>query len=245
MWSKHAKFERHSLWLLIGIVIVVSIGGLVEISPLFYLKSTIEKVDGVRPYTPLELAGRDIYVREGCYVCHSQMIRPLRDEAERYGHFSLAAESMYDHPFQWGSKRTGPDLARVGGKYSDSWHHDHLADPRSVVPESVMPPYAFLAAKDLDYGDIEAKLKAMERLGVPYSKDQIAHATDDLEAQADPFDSRGTKLKARYGEKLAQRDFDGSPDRLSEMDALIAYLQVLGTMVDFKTYKAQAPENQR
>lgn len=245
MWSKHAKFERHSLWLLIGIVIAVSIGGLVEISPLFYLKSTIEKVDGVRPYTPLELAGRDIYVREGCYVCHSQMIRPLRDEAERYGHFSLAAESMYDHPFQWGSKRTGPDLARVGGKYSDSWHHDHLADPRSVVPESVMPPYAFLAAKDLDYGDIEAKLKAMERLGVPYSKDQIAHATDDLEAQADPFDSRGTKLKARYGEKLAQRDFDGSPDRLSEMDALIAYLQVLGTMVDFKTYKAQAPENQR
>jgi cytochrome c oxidase cbb3-type subunit 2 len=245
MWTKHAKFERHSFWLIIGIVIVVSIGGLVEISPLFYLESTIEKVDGVRPYTPLELAGRDIYIREGCYVCHSQMIRPLRDEAERYGHFSLAAESMYDHPFQWGSKRTGPDLARVGGKYSDGWHRDHLVDPRSVVPESVMPPYAFLAKKDLTYNDIEAKLTAMERLGVPYTKDQIAHARDDLEAQADPFDSRGTKLKARYGDKVAQRDFDGDPDHVSDMDALIAYLQVLGTMVDFKTYKAEAPENQR
>ena len=245
MWSKHAKFERHSLWLVIGIVVVVSIGGLVEISPLFYLESTIEKVDGMRPYTPLELEGRDIYVREGCYLCHSQMIRPLRDEVERYGHFSLAAESMYDHPFQWGSKRTGPDLARVGGKYSDSWHHDHLTDPRSVVPESVMPPYAFLAKKELDYRDIEAKLTAMKTVGVPYTKDEIAHATDDLEAQADPFDSRGTKLKARYGPKVAQRDFDGEPDRISEMDALIAYLQMQGTLVDFKTYHAEKPENQR
>jgi cytochrome c oxidase cbb3-type subunit 2 len=245
MWSKHAKFERHSLWLVIGIVIVVSIGGLVEISPLFYLESTVEKVDGMRPYTPLELEGRDIYVREGCYLCHSQMIRPLRDEVERYGHFSLAAESMYDHPFQWGSKRTGPDLARVGGKYSDSWHRDHLSDPRSVVPESVMPPYAFLAKKELDYRDIEAKLKAMEKVGVPYTKDEIAHATDDLEAQADPFDSRGTKLKARYGDKVAQRDFDGEPDKVSEMDALVAYLQMLGTLVDFKTYRADKPENQR
>ena len=245
MWTKHGKLERHSMLLVIAIVIVVSIGGLVEISPLFYLESTIEKVKGVRPYTPLELEGRDIYIREGCYVCHSQMIRPLRDEAERYGHFSLAAESMYDHPFQWGSKRTGPDLARVGGKYSDSWHRDHLTDPRSVVPESVMPPYAFLNQKDLDYRDIEAKLQTMERLGVPYTKDQIAHATDDLEAQADPFDSRGSKLKARYGDKVAQRDFDGAPDRVTDMDALIAYLQVLGSMVDFKTYKAEAPENQR
>jgi cytochrome c oxidase cbb3-type subunit 2 len=245
MWSKHAKFERHSLWLVLGIVIVVSIGGLVEISPLFYLESTIEKVDGMRPYTPLELEGRDIYVREGCYLCHSQMIRPLRDEVERYGHFSLAAESMYDHPFQWGSKRTGPDLARVGGKYSDSWHRDHLKDPRSVVPESVMPPYAFLAKKELDYRDIEAKLKAMQKVGVPYTKDEIAHATDDLEAQADPFDSRGSKLKARYGGKVAQRDFDGDPDKVSEMDALIAYLQMLGGLVDFKTYRADKPENQR
>ncbi len=245
MWKQHAKFERHSLWLVIGIVIVVSIGGLVEISPLFYLESTIEKVDGVRPYTPLELEGRDIYVREGCYLCHSQMIRPLRDEVERYGHFSLAAESMYDHPFQWGSKRTGPDLARVGGKYSDSWHRDHLADPRSVVPESVMPPYAFLAKKELDYRDIEAKLKAMETDGVPYTKDEIANAKNDLEAQADPFDSRGTKLKARYGQKVAQRDFDGDPEKVTEMDALIAYLQMLGTLVDFKSYQADKPENQR
>jgi cytochrome c oxidase cbb3-type subunit 2 len=245
MWTKHAKFERHSLLLVLGIVIVVSIGGLVEISPLFYLESTIEKVDGVRPYTPLELEGRDIYVREGCYLCHSQMIRPLRDEVERYGHFSLAAESMYDHPFQWGSKRTGPDLARVGGKYSDSWHHDHLMDPRSVVPESVMPPYAFLAKKELDYRDIEDKLKAMEKVGVPYSKDEIANAKADLEAQADPFDSRGTKLKARYGQKVAQRDFDGDPEKLTEMDALIAYLQMLGGLVDFKTYQANKPENQR
>jgi len=245
MWKKHAKFERHSLWLIIGIVIVVSIGGIVEISPLFYLESTIEKVQGMRPYTPLELAGRDIYVREGCYLCHSQMIRPLRDEVERYGHYSLAAESMYDHPFQWGSKRTGPDLARVGGKYSDSWHRDHLADPRSVVPESVMPPYAFLKNKELDYHDIQAKLETMKRVGVPYTKDEIAHATDDLEAQADPFDARGTALKKRYGQKIAVRDFDGDPARVTDMDALIAYLQMLGTLVDFRTYHAEDPENQR
>ena len=244
MWKRHAKFERHSLWLVIGILIVVSIGGLVEISPLFYLESTIEKVQGVRPYTPLEQAGRDIYVREGCYVCHSQMIRPLRDEVERYGHYSLAAESMYDHPFQWGSKRTGPDLARVGGKYSDGWHVDHLTNPRSVVPESNMPPYAFLARKDLDYRDIEAKLTALRRVGVPYTDEAIAKATEDLEAQADPFGSP-TGLKSRYGAKVSQRDFDGDPGRISEMDALIAYLQMTGTLVDFRTYKAEAPENRR
>src|SRR5678815_5791581 len=151
MWKQHLRFERHSFWLLIGIIIVVSIGGLVEISPLFYLESTIEKVDGVRPYTPLELEGRVIYIREGCYLCHSQMIRPLRDEVERYGHYSLAAESMFDHPFQWGSERTGPDLARVGGKYSDQWQQAHMIDPRSVVPESIMPPYKFLFSAPLDY----------------------------------------------------------------------------------------------
>jgi cytochrome c oxidase cbb3-type subunit 2 len=245
MWKHHARFERHSLVLLIGILIVVAIGGLIEISPLFYLESTIEKVQGMRPYTPLELAGRDIYVREGCYLCHSQMIRPLRDEVERYGHYSLAAESMYDHPFQWGSKRTGPDLARVGGKYSDSWHRQHLTDPRSVVPESVMPPYAFLANKDLDYHDIRQKLEAQQKVGVPYSKDEVEHAVDDLEAQADPFDARGSGLKKRYGTKIAQRDFDENPDRLTEMDALIAYLQMLGTLVDFKTYHAEDPRNMR
>jgi cytochrome c oxidase cbb3-type subunit 2 len=245
MWKSHEKFERHSLILLIGIIIVVSIGGLIEISPLFYLESTIEKVDGVRPYTPLEQAGRDIYVREGCYLCHSQMIRPLRDEVERYGHYSLAAESMYDHPFQWGSKRTGPDLARVGGKYSDNWHVDHLTNPRSVVPESNMPPYRFLADTDLDYRNIEQRLRTLRTVGVPYTDAQIAHAKEDLETQADPFASQKSGVKQRYGAKANQRDFDGQPDRISEMDALIAYLQVLGTMVDFRTYHAESPENLR
>jgi cytochrome c oxidase cbb3-type subunit 2 len=245
MWKSHHQFERHSLILLIGIILVVSIGGLVEISPLFYLESTIEKVDGVRPYTPLELEGRDIYVREGCYLCHSQMIRPLRDEVERYGHYSLAAESMYDHPFQWGSKRTGPDLARVGGKYSDAWHKDHLTDPRSVVPESNMPPFKFLNEKDLDYRNIGDKLATLKKLGVPYTKDEIANAAKDLETQVDAFAGENSGLKKRYGAKVNQRDFDGDPDRITEMDALIAYLQVTGTMVDFKTYKAADPENLR
>ncbi|MFC3077235.1 cytochrome-c oxidase, cbb3-type subunit II [Phenylobacterium terrae] len=244
MWKHHAKFERNSIVLAIGILIAVSIGGLIEIAPLFWLESTIEKVKGVRPYTPLELAGRDIYIREGCYTCHSQMIRPLRDEVERYGHYSLAAESMYDHPFQWGSKRTGPDLARVGGKYSDSWHKDHLIDPRALVPESVMPPYAFLADKDLEYRDIVAKLTAQQRVGVPYTAAMLENARADLETQADPFASP-RDLKARYGDKVIQRDFDGDPNRVTEMDALIAYLQMLGTLVDFKTYKARDAENLR
>jgi cytochrome c oxidase cbb3-type subunit 2 len=245
LWKHHAKFERHSLLLIIGIVVVVSIGGLVEIAPLFWLQSTIEKVDGMRPYTPLELAGRDIYVREGCYLCHSQMIRPLRDEVERYGHYSLAAESMYDHPFQWGSKRTGPDLARVGGKYSDSWHRDHLVDPRSVVPESVMPPYKFLAQKELDYSDIAARMRAQRTVGVPYTQDEIDNAKKDLEAQADPYSTDAVGLRGRYGAKVVNRDFDGDPNKVTEMDAAIAYLQMLGTLVDFNSYKAKAPENQR
>jgi cytochrome c oxidase cbb3-type subunit 2 len=173
------------------------------------------------------------------------MIRPLRDEVERYGHYSLAAESMYDHPFQWGSKRTGPDLARVGGKYSDSWHHDHLTDPRSVVPESNMPPYKFLAETDLDYRAIEARLATLQRVGVPYTKAEIASAREDLETQVDPFAGERSGLKTRYGAKVNQRDFDGNPEKLSEMDALVAYLQVLGTMVDFRTYKAEDPENLR
>jgi len=244
MWKQHGKLERNSIVLLIGILIVVAIGGLVEITPLFWIESTIEKVQGVRPYTPLELEGRDIYVREGCYLCHSQMIRPLRDEVERYGHYSLAAESMYDHPFQWGSKRTGPDLARVGGKYSDSWHKDHLIDPRSVVPESVMPPYKFLAEKELDYHDIQQKLEANQKVGVPYTADDVKNAAKDLEDQADPFASpKG--LQQRYGAKVNQRDFDGDPDRVTEMDALIAYLQMLGSLVDFRTYHAEDPRNLR
>ena len=245
MWKFHAWFERHSMILLIGIVVVISIGGIVEISPLFYLENTIEKVKGMRPYTPLEQEGRDIYIREGCYVCHSQMIRPLRDEVERYGHYSLAAESMYDHPFQWGSERTGPDLARVGGKYSDGWHVDHLTDPRAVVPESVMPPYAFLKERELDYRDIQDKLRALQKVGVPYTEDQVKNAKGDLEAQADPFDSNGEAMNRRYGGKVNRRDFDGEPAKVTEMDALVAYLQMLGTLVDFSTYQADAPANQR
>ena len=253
LFDRHSILERNSLLLTIGILLVVAIGGLVEIVPLFYLKNTIEKVDGMRPYTPLELAGRDIYIREGCYVCHSQMIRSLRDEVDRYGHFSLAAESMYDHPFQWGSKRTGPDLARVGGKYSDEWHLDHLIDPRSVVPESIMPPYEFLMKKALRYSDMEARLKVLRLEGVPYTDDMIANAKADLVAQADPeadFDAQDA-LVARYDAASGRpgtvnmRDFDLDPDEITEMDAVIAYLQMTGTLVDFSTYEADDLDNQR
>jgi len=239
MWKSHKNLERHSLLLILGIVVVVSIGGLIEISPLFYLESTIEKVDGVRPYTPLEQAGRDIFIREGCHVCHSQMIRPFRDEVERYGHYSLAAESMYDHPFQWGSKRTGPDLARVGGRYSDGWHVQHLTDPRSVVPESVMPMYAFLKERDLKAGEggsMVGEIKTLATTGVPYTPEQITQADADLKAQAGMGDA--TELAKRWP-KTQPRDFDGDPARLTDMDALIAYLQVLGTMVDVNAAAAQ------
>ncbi len=240
MWKWHQPFERKSLVLLIGILIVVSIGGLVEIAPLFWLGSTIEKVKGMRPYTPLELTGRDIYIREGCYTCHSQMVRTLRDEVERYGHYSLAAESMYDHPFQWGSKRTGPDLARVGGKYSDAWHVEHMKDPRSVVPESIMPGYPFLSERELDYRDIEGRLTALSMAGVPYTEDMIESAAADLRAQADPNADGADALEERYP-KVQIRDFDGDPDRITEMDALVAYLQMLGTLVDFTTYDETGP----
>jgi len=234
----HSKLEKNSILMLIGILIVVSIGGLVEIAPLFYLESTIEKVKGMRPYTPLELAGRNIYIREGCYNCHSQMVRPFRDEVERYGHYSLAAESMYDHPFQWGSKRTGPDLARVGGKYSDEWHKTHLIDPRSLVPESVMPGYPFLATTALKYKDIENHLTANKMVGVPYDDAMIEAAKADLEAQVDP-DSDGVEAMQKRYPGAQARNFDAQPGLPTEMDALIAYLQVLGTMVDFKAYKAE------
>jgi len=235
MWKWHQPFERKSLVLLIGILIVVSIGGLIEIAPLFWLGSTIEKVKGMRPYTPLEQVGRDIYIREGCYVCHSQMVRTLRDEVERYGHYSLAAESMYDHPFQWGSKRTGPDLARVGGKYSDAWHVEHLKDPRALVPESIMPGYPFMAERELDYRDIEDRLKALRAVGVPYTDEMIENARADLRAQADPNADGADALQERYA-KSQVRDFDGDPDRITEMDAMVAYLQMLGTLVDFAEF---------
>jgi len=237
--TRHQLLERNSILLVIGILLVIAVGGLVEITPLFYLRSTIEKVDGMRPYTPLELAGRAIYVREGCYTCHSQMIRPLRDEVERYGHYSLAAESMYDHPFQWGSKRTGPDLARVGGKYSDEWHVVHLKDPRAVVPQSVMPGYSFLAHTEIDGAGIAAHMRANRAVGVPYSETQIAEAAADLRAQANPDDAGVADFLKRYPKAIA-RDFDGDPGTVTEMDALVAYLQMLGTLVDFKLYDAKA-----
>jgi len=239
LWQKHAIFEKNSIVLVLGILVMIAVGGLVEIVPLFYLKNTIEKVEGVRPYTPLELAGRNIYVREGCYLCHSQMIRPLRDEVERYGHYSLAAESMYDRPFQWGSKRTGPDLARVGGKYSDDWHRDHLVDPRSVVPGSVMPAYSFLAKADLDFKHVAEELKVQALLGVPYTPEMIENAVKDVEVQASVDNPDAADLVKRYPKVLA-RDFDGNPARVTEADALIAYLQMLGTSVDFKMYDDKA-----
>ena len=236
MKFSHALIEKSAFLLLVLSLIVVAIGGIVEIVPLFYLKSTIEKVEGMRPYSPLELAGRNIYIREGCYNCHSQMIRALRDEVERYGHYSLAAESMYDHPFQWGSKRTGPDLARVGGRYSDEWHVAHLENPRSLVPESIMPGYAFLARSPLLAEDIGAHLIASRRVGVPYSDEMIALAKQDLRAQVDPDGANADALLKRYP-KAQVRNFDGNAE-LTEMDALVAYLQMLGTLVDFSAYKA-------
>jgi cytochrome c oxidase cbb3-type subunit 2 len=239
----HEHFEKNSILLLVGILIVVAIGGLVEIVPLFLVKSTIERVEGMRPYTPLELAGRKIYVREGCYVCHSQMIRSLRSEVERYGHYSLAAESMYDHPFQWGSRRVGPDLARVGGKYSDEWHLIHMADPRAVVPESIMPGYPFLAKTPLNYTQIENRLKAHKTAGVPYSDEMIEKAVEDLEAQSN-LDADWDDLLARYP-KAVTRDFDGNPEVISELDALVAYLQMLGTLVDYDVFDPDADNNER
>ena len=235
-FSRHRVIERNATLLMVGSLVVVMIGGIIEIAPLFYLKNTIEKVEGMRPYTPLELVGRNIYVREGCYVCHSQMIRPFRDEVERYGHYSLAAESMYDHPFQWGSKRTGPDLARVGGRYSDEWHVEHLKRPRNVVPESIMPTYAFLLERKLDKKSISKHLSVNKTLGVPYSKEMIENAAKDLTAQATPDSDDAEALKKRYA-KTNVRDFDGNPNMISEMDALVAYLQMLGTLVDFDAYK--------
>ena len=230
----HAIIEKCTPLLLLLTLVTISVGGLVQIVPLFTIESTIEKVEGVRPYSPLELVGRNVYIREGCYVCHSQMVRPFRDEVERYGHYSLAAESMYDHPFQWGSKRTGPDLARIGGKYSNDWHVAHLLDPRSVLPHSIMPAYGFLIDKELGQTDIDAHLRALRVAGVPYSDEQVAAAKQDLVVQALP-DADVDGLLARYP-KAVVGDMDGQPDRLTEMDALIAYLQMLGTLVDFDKY---------
>lgn len=238
MFNLHKKAEKNSIILLIFTLITVSIGGLVEIVPLFFIESTIEKVEGMRPYTPLEQMGRNIYVREGCYNCHSQMVRPFRDEEERYGHYSLAAESMFDHPFQWGSKRTGPDLARVGGRYSNEWHLQHMEKPQALVPESVMPPYPHLAKNKLKYDDIKEHLKTLRIVGVPYTDEQIENALVDLEAQVKPDSAEAEELMASYP-KAVVANFDGNDAYISELDALVAYLQMLGTLVDFNSYVAE------
>lgn len=236
MLESHKKLERNSILLLIFAVVAVSIGGIVEIVPLFRLQTTIEPVKGLRPLTPLELAGQDIYIREGCNTCHSQQIRPLRDEVQRYGHYSLAAESMYDHPFVWGSERTGPDLARVGGKYSNTWHTEHLTNPRSVVPESIMPRYDFLARNGLRTWDLQDKMRTLRLVGVPYTQDDINNAQIDVQTQTMP-DEDASDLQKRYGPKVVPQDYGSrDPGAPTEMDALIAYLQQLGTQVDFTAY---------
>ena len=229
MFISHSTIERHA-WLMAVLALgTVAIGGIVEILPTFTIETTVEHVKGVRPYSPLELAGRDIYVREGCYLCHSQMIRALKDEVERYGHYSLAAESMYDHPFQWGSKRIGPDLARVGGKYSNDWHYAHLTNPQALVPESLMPQYAFLESSDLKTSDIQDKMRTLRMIGVPYTDLQIANAPKDLLAQANAQTDPVAFAKLYPKANLAS----GDGHKVTEMDALVAYLQVLGTMVNF------------
>lgn len=233
----HESIEINAGLMTVLTLIAISIGGLVEIVPLFYIKDTIEKVEGVRPYTPLEQRGRDIYVREGCYTCHSQMIRPFRDEDMRYGHYSLAAESQYDHPFQWGSKRTGPDLARVGRKYSNAWHTQHLNNPRDVVPESIMPNYPWLLKTELDYSDVGDRMRALKMVGVPYSETEEeyqANVAQFGEAVAETLDIQ--RAEANLLAQAQSENWDGDRSRLTEMDALVAYLQVLGTMVDFTKY---------
>lgn len=227
MLRLHYNLEKISMGLVAAIIAAASVGGIVEIAPLFTIDETVSVPDDLRPLTPLELAGREIYKREGCYACHSQMIRSLADELDRYGPYSLAAESAYDHPMLWGSKRTGPDIARLGGKYSDQWHVDHLIDPRAVVPDSIMPAYPWLM-QPLDTSLLRARLATLAKLGVPYAEDQIAHAATDALAQSRP-DSDVADFQARYGEKVALRSFDGDPSQLTEMDAIVAYLQSLGT----------------
>ncbi|MGR3757898.1 MAG: cytochrome-c oxidase, cbb3-type subunit II [Tranquillimonas sp.] len=228
----HYRTERHSMALTIGIIAAASVGGLVEIAPLFTIDDTVEPAPDMRVYTPLEQAGRDIYIREGCYACHSQMIRTLQDEVDRYGPYSLAVESRYDHPMLWGSKRTGPDLARVGGKYSDDWQTRHLADPRALVPASVMPQYAFLLDAPLEVESLPDRLSALRMVGVPYTDAQIANAAQDARGQALPDSEAAGGVAERYGEDTNIRLFDGRQGRLSEMDALVAYLQILGGLTD-------------
>ncbi len=232
MFGFHYRLERKAIGLVLGIIGVASIGGIVEIAPLFTIHQTVEDAPDMRVYTPLELAGRNIYIREGCYACHSQMIRTLRDEVERYGPYSLAVESKYDHPMLWGSKRTGPDLARLGNKYSDQWHVAHLINPRDVVPESVMPAYAWLARNELRTDDLTQHLKAQRTVGVPYTAEMIANAAADAYGQAAPDSPQAEGVTKRYGKETAVRSFDGQAGVLTEMDAMVAYLQILGRLTD-------------
>ena len=235
---KHESIETNAGLLIVLTMIVISIGGLVEIVPLFFINDTVEKVEGVRPYTALELRGRDIYQREGCYLCHSQMIRPFRDEWLRYGHYSLAAESKFDHPFQWGSKRTGPDLARVGNKYSNEWHVAHMVNPRDVVPQSIMPNYPWLLDTDLDFSDVQSRMRALKMTGVPYSESQEEYDSNVVEFGVDVADQLDIlQAEENLMEQALANDYDGQRDRITEMDAMIAYLQMLGTMVDFSQYE--------
>jgi len=232
MFGLHYRLERKAIGLVLAIVGVASIGGLVEIAPLFTIHQTVEDAPDMRVYTPLELAGRNIYIREGCYACHSQMIRTLRDEVERSGPSSLAVESKYDHPMLWGSKRTGPDLARIGGKYSDEWQVEHLNNPRDVVPESVMPAYDWLSRTPLRIDDLGEHLAALRTVGVPYTDEMIANAASDAVGQAAPDSPFAAGVTKRYGEATTVRVFDGRADALTEMDALVAYLQILGRLTD-------------
>ncbi len=228
----HRRLERNAIGFVLAIIGVASIGGMVEIAPLFTIQETVEEAPDMRVYTPLELAGRNIYIREGCYACHSQMIRTLRDEIERYGPYSLAVESRYDHPMLWGSKRTGPDLARIGGKYSDAWHVAHLINPRDVVPESVMPRYGWLQRNAAKIDDLDRHLAAQRAVGVPYTDEMIANAIADAYGQANPDSVSASGVTQRYGKATNVRVFDGDSRRLTEMDALVAYLQVLGRLTD-------------
>jgi len=235
----HRKIERNAIGFVLAIVGVASIGGFVEIAPLFTIHQTVEEAPDMRVYTPLELAGRNIYIREGCYACHSQMIRTLRDEVERYGPYSLAVESKYDHPMLWGSKRTGPDLARVGDKYSDAWHVRHLVNPRDVVPESIMPRYGWLARNELRVDDLGEHLAAQRDVGVPYTQAMIDNATRDAYGQATPDSDAAAGVSERYGAATQVRAFDGDATRVTEMDALVAYLQILGRLTE-APYKQSA-----
>ena len=238
----HRKIERTAIGFVLAIIAAASVGGIVEIAPLFTIHQTVEDAPDMRLYTPLELAGRDIYVREGCYACHSQMIRTLRDDVDRYGPYSLAVESKYDHPMLWGSKRTGPDLARVGDKYSDFWQVAHLSNPRSVVPESNMPAYAFLARTRLGTDDLGLRLRAQRDVGVPYTDDMIENAARDAYGQANPDTDFAAGVSERYGEATQVRAFDGVTTELTEMDALVAYLQVLGRLTEAAYTNTAAPE---